>query len=249
MTTVQKRILYRAIACCWAEPVCLVRARILKYYNPITFVKALAACAFLVFITEVHAQTVYKCKVARSDGTVTTEFSSTVCGNEHEHLEVDTSVGTTNYVGRSDPANEVSILLKAVNADIAAGRSSEDLRSLKTIIDELLLEIDKSERSRIGGISYNPDKAHKRLAEIPEDIAHDLYAAIIAACNNRAENICKLEAEIADLRDSYQAYEKRKVEEERIKQRDIASRKDSIERDGQNTEGQSKPEGELPTEP
>ena len=131
-----------------------------------------------------------------------------------------------------------------MNADIATGNSSEKLRSLKAIIDELLLEIDKSEISSIDGISYNPDKAHKKLAEIPEDIAHDLYAAIIAACNDRAENVCKLDAEIVDLRDSYQAYEKRKLEEERIKQRDIASRKDSIERDGQNTEGQSKLEEE-----
>lgn len=216
----------------------------MKYYNPLTFVKALAACAFLVFVTEVDAQTVYKCKVTRSDGSVTTEYGSTLCGNDPEHLKVDTSVGTTNYVGRSDPANEVSILLKSVNADIATGNSSEKLRSLKAIIDELLLEIDKSEISSIDGISYNPDKAHKKLAEIPEDIAHDLYAAIIAACNDRAENVCKLDAEIVDLRDSYQAYEKRKLEEERIKQRDIASRKDSIERDGQNTEGQSKLEEE-----
>jgi hypothetical protein len=227
-----KRILYRAIACCYAHPIGLVWVRILKFYNWLICAKALAAFTCLAFITEVDAQTVYKCKVTRSDGSVTTDYSSIPCGNEHEHLTVDTSSGTTNYVGRSDPINEISILLKSVNADIAAGHSSAKLMSLKAIIEELQLEIDKYERSTVNSISYNPDKAHKRLTELPEEIAHDLYAAIIAACNERAENVCKLDAEISKLREPYQTYEKRKVEEELKKQRDIDSRKDKIAGEG-----------------
>lgn len=220
--------------------------RILKYYNGLISVKALAACVFFSLPTAVHAQTVYKCKVARSDGSVTTEYSSIPCGNEHEHLTIDTSSGTTNYVGCSDPGNEISILLKAVHADIAAGHSSAKLMSLKAIIDELLLEIDKYERSTLDGISYNPDKAHKKFAEMPEEIAHDLYAAIIAACNDRAENVCKLDPEIDELRDLYLAYEKRKVEEELIEQRDIVSRKDKTTRDENNTKGQTNTEDDVP---
>jgi hypothetical protein len=55
-----------------------------------------------------------------------------------------------------------------------------------------------------------------------------------------------LDPEIDELRDLYLAYEKRKVEEELIEQRDIVSRKDKTTRDENNTKGQTNTEDDVP---
>ena len=66
-----------------------------------------------------QAQSVFKCVIDNPDGSRQTVFSATPCAAESEHLMVRASALSVRKVGRSDPGNEVAVLLASAERDTA----------------------------------------------------------------------------------------------------------------------------------
>lgn len=130
-----------------------------------------------------QAQSVFKCVIANPDGSRQTVFSATPCAAESEHLMVRASALSVRKVGRSDPGNEVAVLLASAERDIASGHAGDQLRKLFSILEQLEAAIEQGESAESGA-------PPKKLNLLPRDTADAIFAAALRACEEGAANIC-----------------------------------------------------------
>ena len=130
-----------------------------------------------------QSQSVFKCVIPNPDGSRQTVFSATPCAGESEHLMVRASAHSVRKIGRSDPGNEVALLLASAERDIASGNTGQYLRKLFGILEQLEFAIEQGESADSGA-------PPKKLSLLPRDTVEAIFASASLACEEGAENVC-----------------------------------------------------------